>query len=58
MEPGTWECNWATLSLGTEVQGPVPSGWLLDARLTTLLCTKIVTKSEEVKTGFNLVEFL
>jgi hypothetical protein len=30
----------------------------LDARLTTLLCKKtiIVTKSKEVKTGYNLAE--
>jgi hypothetical protein len=28
----------------------------LDARLTTLLCKNIVTKSEEVKPGYDLAE--
>jgi hypothetical protein len=28
----------------------------LDTRLTTLICKKIVTKSKEVKTRFNLAE--
>jgi hypothetical protein len=42
---------------GTYILGPGPPGWGLDARLTTLLCKKIVTKSKDVKTRFNLAEY-
>jgi hypothetical protein len=35
----------------------VPTGWVLDARLTTLLSKRItVAKAKEIKTGSNLVE--
>jgi hypothetical protein len=39
------------------MQRPGRPGWGLDARLTTLLCKKIiVAKSKEVKTAPNLAE--
>jgi hypothetical protein len=51
-----WSRNWTNLSL-EDIEGPGLPGWRLDARLTTLLCKKIVSKSKDMKTGSNLTEF-
>jgi hypothetical protein len=53
--PGTWGYNWATLSRGgRQIQGPGPPGWGLGARLTILLCKKIIiSKSKDMKAGWS-----